>query len=55
MNMLTAKQVAALLNVPKKTLYEEYRHWGLETYKVGRGLRFPEQSVMSWLKSRRVA
>jgi excisionase family DNA binding protein len=53
--MLSVEQLADLLGVKKKTVYEEYRHWGLEAYKVGRALRFPESAVITWLETRKVA
>lgn len=52
--MLSVRQLADTLGIKEKTVYEEYRHWGLEAYKVGRALRFPEASVIEWLETRKV-
>src|SRR4051794_5552364 len=52
--LLTVVEVAEYLGVPKKTVYECWRSWGLRAYKVGRHLRFRERDIGVWLERREV-
>ena len=49
--MLDAQEVADLLGVPKATIYDEWRKWGLNGYRIGRHLRFREREVEAWIAS----
>lgn len=50
----TVEDVAALLQVPVKTIYEWRRHRkGPDATRVGKYLRFDPQDVRDWLKSQR--
>jgi excisionase family DNA binding protein len=52
--LLSVEELAAYLGVPKKTVYDCWRKWGLRGYRVGRSLRFRERQVEEWLSSREV-
>ena len=52
--LLSVEELAAYLGVPKKTVYDRWRQWGLRGYRVGRSLRFRERHVEEWLSSREV-
>jgi excisionase family DNA binding protein len=47
--LLTPEDVADYLSVPKKTIYDRWREWGLKGIKVGRHLRFRERTVEDFL------
>lgn len=50
----TVDDVATLLKVPVKTIYEWRRHRkGPQAMRVGKYLRFEPQQVREWLKSTR--
>jgi excisionase family DNA binding protein len=48
--LLTAAETAEFLAVSKKTLYNYWRTWGLTAFRVGRGLKFRQRDVESWLE-----
>ncbi|GAA1022851.1 hypothetical protein Aple_086510 [Acrocarpospora pleiomorpha] len=52
--LLSVGEVADYLGVPKKTLYQCWRSWGLHAYKVGRHLKFRQRQVEDWLKDQEV-
>jgi excisionase family DNA binding protein len=41
--------VAEYLSVPKKTIYDRWREWGLKGIKVGRHLRFRGRNIEDFL------
>ncbi|WP_431933738.1 helix-turn-helix domain-containing protein [Nonomuraea jabiensis] len=47
---MSVQEVADYLGVPKTTVYDRWRAWGLKAHKVGRALRFRERNVESWLE-----
>jgi excisionase family DNA binding protein len=47
--LLTPEDVAEYLSVPKKTIYDRWREWGLRGIRVGRHLRFRERTVEDFL------
>ncbi|HEY2265352.1 MAG TPA: helix-turn-helix domain-containing protein [Streptosporangiaceae bacterium] len=49
--LLTVDELAALLGVPKKTVYGCWRQWSLRGYRAGRYLRFRERHVEEWLRN----
>ena len=49
---MSVEELAAYLDVPKKTVHGCWRQWGLRRYRVGRYLRFRDQQVEEWLQSR---
>jgi len=51
---LTADELAAMLNVPVRTVRRCWRGWGLTAYRVGRALRFRLPEVRAWLKDQRI-
>lgn len=51
---MTVDEVADLLRVPKKTIYQCWRDWKLPALKIGRDLRFPRDGIERWLQSRRL-
>lgn len=48
-DILTAKEVADLLHLPKSTVYELARRGILPAHRVGRAWRFVRQEVEQWL------
>ncbi|MBB5077964.1 helix-turn-helix domain-containing protein [Nonomuraea endophytica] len=44
------EEVAALLGVPKSTVYSKWRAWGLKGIRVGRNVKFRERDVEAWLE-----
>jgi len=52
---LTPLEVSDLLKVPVKTLYTwRYRRTGPPASRVGRHLRYREDSILKWLREREV-
>jgi len=47
--LLTAAEAAALLHVPRSTLYELVRSRHLPHVRVGRGLRFTRADLSQWV------
>jgi excisionase family DNA binding protein len=52
--VLTADEVAALLGVNRKTVYEAARHNQIPHQRIGRRLIFERGAVLSWLRQPRV-
>jgi excisionase family DNA binding protein len=48
--LLTAKDAAKLLSVPRSTLYELVRSRGLPHIRVGRALRFTRKNLGRWVE-----
>lgn len=48
-DVLTAKQVAELLHIPKSTVYDLARRGVLPAHRVGRAWRFVRQEIEQWL------
>jgi excisionase family DNA binding protein len=38
--MLSAREVAAILSVPERTVHEKWRDWQLPAYRIGKHLRW---------------
>jgi len=54
MRLLTADQLADLLQVPVTTLYRwNYVRTGPPVIRIGRHVRYSEEDVLSWLESHR--
>ena len=47
--MLSAREVAAILSVPERTVREKWRDWELPAYRVGKHLRWKEREVHAWI------
>jgi|GEM_PF-1027156 excisionase family DNA binding protein len=47
--MLTARDVAAILAVPERTVRDKWREWGLQAYRIGKHLRWKERDVHAWI------
>ncbi|MFF4620907.1 helix-turn-helix domain-containing protein [Nonomuraea jabiensis] len=47
--LMSVEEVAAYLGVPKSTVYDRWKDWGLPAFRVGRSLRFRERDVETWL------
>jgi excisionase family DNA binding protein len=47
--MLSAREVAAILSVPERTVRERWREWGLTAYRIGKHLRWKEREVYAWI------
>ena len=50
--LLTAQDVAELLNVPKSWVYDNHRLLSVPALKLGHHLRFPQGAVLAWLETR---
>lgn len=51
-NLLTVKEVAALLRVSAQTLYKMLENGGIPAVKVGSQWRFEREKVRAWLETR---
>ena len=47
--MLSAREVAAILSVPERTVREKWRDWELSAYRIGKHLRWKEREVNAWI------
>jgi excisionase family DNA binding protein len=47
--MLSAREVAAILSVPERTVREKWREWELPAYRIGKHLRWKEREVNAWI------
>ncbi len=47
--MLSAREVAAILSVPERTIREKWREWELPAYRIGKHLRWKEREVYAWI------
>ena len=47
--MLSAREVAAILSVPERTVREKWRDWELPAYRIGKHLRWKEREVHLWI------
>jgi excisionase family DNA binding protein len=47
--MLSAREVAAILSVPERTVREKWRDWELPAYRIGKHLRWKEREVYAWV------
>ena len=47
--MLSAREVAAILSVPERTVREKWRDWQLPAYRIGKHLRWKEREVYAWI------
>jgi excisionase family DNA binding protein len=47
--MLSARDVAAILGIPERTVRDKWREWGLPAYRIGRHLRWKERDVCAWI------
>lgn len=47
--MLSAREVAAILGIPERTIREKWREWRLPAYRIGKHLRWKERDVYAWI------
>lgn len=47
--LLSAREVAAILSVPERTVREKWREWELPAYRIGKHLRWKEREVHAWI------
>lgn len=47
--MLSAREVAAILGIPERTVRDKWREWGLTAYRIGKHLRWRERDVYAWI------
>jgi excisionase family DNA binding protein len=47
--MLSAREVAAILAVPERTVRAKWRDWGLPAYRIGKHLRWRERDLHAWI------
>ncbi|MET7986280.1 helix-turn-helix domain-containing protein [Streptomyces sp. NPDC005281] len=48
--LMGPNEMAEYLAISKKTLYAQYRTWGIPHVRVGRHLRFRVRDVEHWLE-----
>ena len=48
--MLSARDVAAILAVPERTIRDKWREWGLPAYRIGKHLRWRERDLYAWIE-----
>ncbi|MDY6796991.1 MAG: helix-turn-helix domain-containing protein [Actinomycetota bacterium] len=53
LNLLSVPQIAAILNVSKRTVYRMVENGDLQAYKIGQLLRVPESEVARYLRAHR--
>jgi excisionase family DNA binding protein len=46
---MSPDQAAEFLSVPKRSLMDSYKRWGLPYVKVGKHIRFPTEGVSKWV------
>lgn len=51
-NLLTVKEVAALLRVSAQTLYKMLEHGDIPAVKVGSQWRFDRDKIRAWIEER---
>lgn len=47
--MLSARDVAAILGIPERTIRDKWREWQLPAYRIGKHLRWRERDVHAWI------
>lgn len=47
--LLSARDVAAILAVPERTVRDKWREWQLPAYRIGRHMRWKERDVYAWI------
>ena len=47
--MLSAREVAAILGIPERTVRDKWREWGLTAYRIGKHLRWRERDLYAWI------
>jgi len=47
--LLSARDVAAILAVPERTVRDKWRDWELPAYWIGKHLRWKERDVYAWI------
>jgi excisionase family DNA binding protein len=48
--LLSSRDVAAILNVPERTVRDKWKDWGLPAYRIGKHLRWKERDVYAWIE-----
>lgn len=49
---MSPDQAAEFLSIPKRTLMDSYRKWGIPFVKIGKHIRFPTQALKKWVDER---
>ena len=49
-NLLTAKEVAEMLRIPKAHVYELARQAKIPCAHIGRLVRFPQARILEWIE-----
>ncbi len=50
--LLTVDDLSSFLKISKKSIYQNYKNWGIPYIKMGKIIRFDENSIKLWLSSR---
>ena len=48
--LLSARDVAAILAIPERTVRDRWKEWGLPAYRIGKHLRWKERDVYAWIE-----
>lgn len=46
---MNPEQAAEFLSVPKRTLMDSYKRWGVPYVKIGKHIRFPTDRLTKWV------
>ena len=48
--LLSSRDVAAILAIPERTVRDKWKEWGLPAYRIGKHLRWKERDVYAWIE-----
>ena len=48
--LLSSRDVAAILAIPERTVRDRWKEWGLQAYRIGKHLRWKERDVYAWIE-----
>lgn len=47
--LMSPDQAAEFLSIPKRSLMDSYKRWGVPHVKVGKHVRFPTEALTKWV------
>jgi len=50
--LMSPEEAAEFLCVPKRSLMDSYKKWGVPHVKVGKHVRFPTERVKQWVDAK---
>lgn len=51
--LMSPDQAAEFLSIPKRSLMDRYKSWGLPYVKIGKHIRFPTEALTKWVDDHR--